>query len=177
MQATAAALAAYALGLPAYVLIKVLTPSFYAREDTRTPVKIAVVCVVVNSVVAFTLMQFFAHVGIALATVASAWLNCLMLAFMLRRRGYFAPDRQLKRRVPRVIVSTLVMAAVLWGTERLMGEWLMESGPKRLMSLVVLVVVGLAVYAIAALLTGAADLKEARRLVGRPVDRGPPKPP
>jgi putative peptidoglycan lipid II flippase len=177
VQATAAALAAYALGLPAYVLIKVLTPCFYAREDTRTPVKIAVVCVIVNSVVAFTLMQFFAHVGIALATVVSAWLNCLMLAFMLRRRGYFAPDRQLKRRVPRVVAATLIMAATLWGTERLMGEWLMESGPRRLMSLVVMVVVGLAVYAIAALLTRAADLKEVRRLVGRPVDRGPPKPP
>lgn len=177
VQATAAALAAYALGLPAYVLIKVLAPCFYAREDTRTPVKIAVVCVIVNSVVAFALMQVFAHVGIALATVVSAWLNCGLLAFMLRRRGYFAPDRQLKRRVPRVIASTLIMAAVVWGTEVAMGDWLMGGGPARLVSLIVLVVVGLVVYAAAALLTGAADLKEARRLIGRPVDRGPPQPP
>jgi len=167
VQATAAALAAYALGLPAYVLIKVLAPCFYAREDTRTPVKIAVVCVVVNSVVAFGLMQVVAHVGIALATVVSAWLNCAMLAYMLRRRGYFAPDRQLKRRTPRMVVSTLVMVAGLWVLTYAVTPWLLGTGATRLLALTVLVVAGLAIYGLAALLTQAADLKEARRLIGR----------
>jgi putative peptidoglycan lipid II flippase len=167
VQATAAALAAYALGLPAYVLIKVLAPCFYAREDTRTPVKIAVVCVIVNSVVAFGLMQFFAHVGIALATVVSAWLNCVMLAFMLRRRGYFAPDAQLKRRLPRMVLATVIMAATLWGLMHALEPWLAGSGPTRLLAFGVLVVAGLVLYGLAALLTGAADLKEARRLIGK----------
>ena len=167
VQATAAALAAYALGLPAYVLIKVLAPCFYAREDTRTPVKIAVVCVVVNSVVAFGLMQFVAHVGIALATVISAWLNCGMLAYMLRRRGYFAPDQQLKRRVPRMAGATLIMAAGLWGLMQVLMPWLIGSGSTRLLAFTVLVVAGLATYGLAAVLIGAADLKEARRLIGK----------
>ncbi|HEX2116498.1 MAG TPA: murein biosynthesis integral membrane protein MurJ, partial [Alphaproteobacteria bacterium] len=131
VHATAAALAAYAVGLPAYVLIKVLTPCFYAREDTRTPVKIAVICVVVNTVAALALMQIFAHVGIALATVVSAWLNSAMLAFMLRRRGYFAPDSQLKRRLPRVVAATLIMAVALWALMHALAPWLAGSGSTR----------------------------------------------
>jgi putative peptidoglycan lipid II flippase len=166
--ATAAALSAYAIGLPAYVLIKVLAPCFYARQDTRTPVKIAVLCVVVNTVVAFALMQVFAHVGIALATVVSAWLNAGLLAVSLRRRGYFAPDAQLKRRVPRMVVATLVMAAALWGLTIVLHAWMMSTGTWRLSALVVMVIAGLAVYGAAAFATGAADLREARRLVGRP---------
>ncbi len=166
--ATAAALAAYAIGLPAYVLIKVLAPCFYAREDTRTPVKIAVLCVVVNTMVAFALMQVFAHVGIALATVVSAWLNAVLLAFSLRRRGYFAPDAQLTRRVPRMVAASLIMAAALWALTMALRPWLMGTGYTRLSALVAMVVAGLALYAAAAFVTGAADLKDvARRLVGR----------
>jgi putative peptidoglycan lipid II flippase len=112
-------------------------------------------------------MQVFAHVGIALATVVSAWLNCVMLAFMLRRRGYFAPDRQLKRRLPRVVVATVIMAAALWGLMHLLQPWLAGSGPTRLLAFGVLVVAGLVIYGAAALATGAADLKEARRLIGK----------
>ena len=65
--ATAGALTAYAVGLPAYVLIRALTPGFFAREDTRTPVKIAVATMIANVALAVVLMQFLAHVGIALA--------------------------------------------------------------------------------------------------------------
>jgi putative peptidoglycan lipid II flippase len=166
--ATAAALAAYAIGLPAYVLIKVLTPCFYAREDTRTPVRIAVLCVVVNTAAAFALMQVFAHVGIALATVISAWLNAGLLALSLRRRAYFAPDAQLKRRVPRMVAASLIMAAAVWALTLAFGPWLRASGYWRLTALLAMIVAGLAVYGGAAFATGAADLKEARRLVGRP---------
>jgi putative peptidoglycan lipid II flippase len=165
--ATAAALSAYAIGLPAYVLIKVLAPCFYAREDTRTPVKIAVLCVAVNTTVAFALMQVFAHVGIALATVVSAWLNAGLLALTLRRRGYFAPDAQLKRRLPRMVAATVIMAAALWGLTLALDSWLMASGYWRLSALVVMVAAGLAIYGAAAFATGAADLREARRLIGR----------
>ena len=78
--ATAGALGAFALGLPAYVLIKALTPGFFARQDTATPVKVAVVAMTVNIGVAVVLMQVLAHVGIALATACSAWINAATLA-------------------------------------------------------------------------------------------------
>src|SRR4030095_4885151 len=113
-RATAAALVAYALGLPAYVLIKVLTPGFYAREDTATPVRIAVVCVAVNTAVALALMRPFAHVGIALATAISAWLNAALLARALRARGALSPDRRLVARAWRAGLASLVMGVALW---------------------------------------------------------------
>ena len=77
---TSRALAAYAAGLPAYVLIKVLAPGFFAREDTRTPVKVALGCLAANLVLVLILMWPLAHVGIALATALSAWLNAGLLA-------------------------------------------------------------------------------------------------
>ena len=80
--ATASALAAYALGLPAYVLIKVLGPGFFAREDTVTPVKIAALCVVINLGLNLLLMAPLLHVGIALATAISAWINAGLLLFV-----------------------------------------------------------------------------------------------
>ena len=85
--ATANALLAFALGLPAYVLIKALTPGFFARQDTATPVKVAAGAMVLNVLFAIILMQFLAHVGIALATALSAWLNAAALGWLLRRRG------------------------------------------------------------------------------------------
>jgi putative peptidoglycan lipid II flippase len=91
-----------------------------------------------------------------------------MLAFMLRRRGYFAPDRQLKRRLPRMVAATLIMSAALWGLTQAVAPWLSGSGSTRLLAFSVLVVAGLVIYGLAALLTGAADLKEARRLIGKP---------
>lgn len=165
--ATASALAAYSLGLPAYVLIKVLTPGFYAREDTKTPVKIAVIGVVVNTSAALVLMQTFAHVGIALATVVSAWLNAVLLALALRRRGHFAPDAQLRKRLPRILAATAAMAIVLWGLLPVAARWFAGPGEQRIAVLAVLVAAGMAVFGLAALAGGAADLKEVRRLVTR----------
>src|SRR5215472_14760382 len=91
-QATAAALTAYAAGLPAFVLVKVLAPAFFARQDTATPVKVAVVAMASNLCLTLVLMQFLAHVGIALATTVAGWINALSLLFLLIRRGYFRFD-------------------------------------------------------------------------------------
>jgi putative peptidoglycan lipid II flippase len=165
--ATAAALAAYAVGLPAYVLIKVLTPGFYAREDTRTPVKIAVVAVILNTAVALALMGPLAHVGIALATAASAWLNVVALAVVLRRRGYLAPDAPLLKRVPRMVLASALMGGALWALVPLLSGWMSGGLALRVAALTVLVIVGLIVFAVAALITGAADRAELKRLFRR----------
>ena len=112
--ATSAALSAYALGLPAYVLIKVLAPGFFAREDTKTPVQIAVVCLVANVIFVLLLIGPLKHVGIALATVLSSWLNALLLGVLLHRRGLFHLDRRLVRRLPRIVLAGLAMAVTVW---------------------------------------------------------------
>ena len=165
--ATASALAAYAVGLPAYVLIKVLTPGFYAREDTKTPVKIAVAAVILNTVVALALMGPLAHVGIALATAASAWLNVAALAIVLQRRGYLAPDALLLRRVPRMVLASIIMGAILWALVPQLSGWLGGGLAWRAAALALLVTAGMLVFAAAALLVGAADRGELRRLFRR----------
>lgn len=90
---TAAALAAFAAGLPALMLVKSLTPGFYAREDTVTPVKIAALVAVVNVGLAAALMFPLSHVGIALASSVANWLNASMLAIILYRRGFRGSTR------------------------------------------------------------------------------------
>ena len=85
--ATAAALSAYAAGLPAFVLIRVLAPAFFARHDTATPVKIAIGTMAANLGLTLVLMQFLAHVGIALATTIAGWINALTLLLLLPKLG------------------------------------------------------------------------------------------
>jgi putative peptidoglycan lipid II flippase len=165
--ATATALGAYALGLPAYVLIKVLTPGFYAREDTATPVKIAVVCVIANTTIALLLLKTFAYVGIAFATAASAWINTISLAVILHRRGHFTPDAVVWRRTLGALLASLAMALALWAALGLLTPWLTGGQAQRGGALVILVGLGMIVFAAGAFLFGAADRAEIKRLLGR----------
>jgi putative peptidoglycan lipid II flippase len=160
-RATGAALAAYALGLPAYVLVKVLTPGFFAREDTRTPVKIAIVCLISNVVVALALIWWLAHVGIALATAISAWLNAGLLARGLRRDGLLRPDPQLQRRLPRILAASLALALALW----LLAPALAGIAPP--LALALLVAGGGLAFLLLGQLIGALDLRELRRVFRR----------
>jgi putative peptidoglycan lipid II flippase len=160
-RATSAALAAYAIGLPAYVLVKVLTPGYFAREDTRTPVKIAIVCLISNVVIALALIWWLAHVGIALATAISAWLNAGLLGRGLWRDGLLQPDAQLRRRLLGILGTSLAMALGLW----LAGPWL--AGLPSPLALALLIAVGGLGFLLLGHLVGALDLGELRRVVGR----------
>ena len=165
VRATAAALAVYATGLPAYVLVKTLTPGFFARQDTVTPVKVAAVCMAANLGLNLLLMGPLLHVGIALATSISAWLNAGLLAWILRRRGFLVPDARLRRRLPRMVVASAGMGALLMA-----ATWALEgalAGPEgsRIGALAILVVLGLASYGVLAQLTGAGAYGEIRRLL------------
>ncbi|MBC7505363.1 MAG: murein biosynthesis integral membrane protein MurJ [Sandarakinorhabdus sp.] len=118
--ATAKALAAFSLGLPAYVLIKVLTPGFHARQDTKMPVRIAIVSMLVNLAGNLILVWPFGHVGIALATAVAAWVNAAALWIVLYRRGHFEVDARLRRALPRLLTATVVMTAALFGLNALL---------------------------------------------------------
>jgi putative peptidoglycan lipid II flippase len=159
--ATAHVLAAYALGLPAYVLVKVLVPGFFARKDTRTPVKIAIACLVANIVLILILLWPLAEVGIALATALAAWLNAGLLGFCLHREGFLRPDPRLKRRLPRIALVSLAMGVGLW----LLQPWL-ASLPQSL-ALAVLMVLGGTIFAALAQLSGAMALGEVKAAIAR----------
>ena len=148
--ATAQALAAFSLGLPAYVLIKVLTPGFHARQDTRMPVRIAIASMLVNLVGNLVLVWPLGHVGIALATALAAWTNAGALWFVLHRRGHFHIDARLARALPRLLAATVVMAAVLFGLGVLIEPMVGSTLPSRAFGLSVLLGTGAASYLLAA---------------------------
>lgn len=163
---TAITLAAYAVGLPAFVLIKVFQPGFFAREDTATPVKVAAAAVAANLACNAVLLPLYAQVGIALSTALSSWLNAGLLALLLWRRGHFGADGRLARRVPRILLSAAAMAAVLWVLSDVVRPWLAGGTVERVAGLAALVIAGLAVYAAACLILRAAhprDLAALRR--------------
>ncbi len=168
-EATAVALAAFALGLPAYVLVKVLQPGFFAREDTKTPLIYGAVSVATNIVLA--LLLFFplgwGHVGLALATAAAAWVNTLLLGLHLGKRRHLVFDARLIRRIPRIVLASALMGAGLWaGAEALQG-WLAGALWSKAAALAMLVAGGLALYGLLVLLLRAASLSDVRGLVSR----------
>ena len=165
--ATALALMAYAVGLPAYVLVKVLGPAFFARRDTRTPVITGGISMVVNIILNLILMQFLAHAGLALATALAAWLNVALLTVILARRGDFQADARLKRVCGRLLPATGLMALGLWGGARLLATPLAGGEIWRAGALAALVVGGLALYAAAAALFGAARPADLKALLRR----------
>ncbi len=161
----AAALAAYSLGLPAFVLVKVFAPGFFARGDTAAPVRIGMATVVINIALNLLLSRWFSHVGVAVATTLSAWFNAAMLGGTLVRRGLLLPDRRLRERAPRLLSAALLMGLALVAGERLMFP--VASGPLRLAALAALVGGGAAVYFGAAHLFRGFDLRELRGLLRR----------
>ncbi|MEW5729927.1 MAG: murein biosynthesis integral membrane protein MurJ [Pseudomonadota bacterium] len=165
-EATAAALVAFAAGLPAYVLIKVIAPGFFAREDTRTPVQVAGAAVGLNIVLNLALVVPLGHVGMALATALAAWFNAAVLAWILRKRGFFAVDRRLKSRAPRILLAALLMGAVLAAAEHYSRPYA-DGQLMALAVLVGLVAAGLASFFLAAQLLGAARLAEIRKMMRR----------
>ncbi|HEX6958104.1 MAG TPA: murein biosynthesis integral membrane protein MurJ [Ferrovibrio sp.] len=167
--ATADALLAYSIGLPGYVLSRSFTPSFYARQDTRTPVRVAFVTIAINLGGGALLMQAFAHVGLALATAMAGIANTLLLGWILHRRGHWQADARLKSRALRILAAALVMAAVLWALDRhLLPGWYAGGQAERLAALAALVAGGIAVFLAAALAFGATRPAEWKAMLRKP---------
>ena len=112
--ATADALTFFALGLPAFVMIKVFQPGFFAREDTMAPTIFAGISVALNIALSLYLFPLLGHKGIAIATSASAWVNALSLAGLLRVRGHFGLSGREWRHHVFIIIASLLMAGLLW---------------------------------------------------------------
>ncbi len=110
---SAAALAAYAIGLPAFVLAKLFSPGFFARGDTKTPVKIGVIAVFLNLALNLALMRPLGYLGPPLATSLAAFFNAFALALLLARAGHFGPDRALLGRIGRILAAALAMVLAL----------------------------------------------------------------
>ena len=160
-QQTALALAAFAWGLPAFVLIKVFSPGYFAREDTKTPMIFAGVSMTVNVVLSIALFPAFQHVGIAIATTVAGWANALCLIIGLWRRGHYAPDGVVIRRVALMALSAGVMGAAILGfqTYLLDGIWDEAGLLLRLLGLAALVAFGAVVFLGLTFATGAISVR------------------
>ena len=166
--ATAQALAAFSIGLPSYILVKVLTPGFYARQDTKTPVRYAMLSMLVNLALNLALIVPLRHMGPPLATAIASTVNVAMLYITLHRRGHFTPDARLKRRAPRLALAALAMGAVLYLTESHLMPYTHGSWLVRFATLSVLVVCGALVYGLATILLGAFTRADLALLKRRP---------
>ncbi len=185
---TAVALAAFSCGLPAYVLIRVFAPGFYAREDTRSPVIYAVVSMATNialSVVLvwppFGLWPTLGFLGIAIATAIAAWVNAALLGLMLARRRHWRLDTRLKSRLPRIALAALVMAGALVPLAYWLTPWIEPRGALRIAALAILVLAGMLVYAVLCIgfrVSSIGELREAlrRRRGGKKEERATPPP-
>jgi len=160
--ATASALIAYAVGLPAFVLVKVLAPAFFARHDTKTPVKVAIVSLATNLLLTLVLMRFFAHVGVAVALSAAGWLQAVLLMVLLARRGHFHFDARARANLPRIAFATIGMGAVLLASRVLLAPALGGATVVRLAALAGLVTAGLVAFLALILLLGVVNWRELR---------------
>jgi len=165
---TAAALAAFAVGLPAYVLIKVFSPGFFAREDMKTPMWFSMVAVVVNIVGSLALFPFYGHVGLALATSIAAWINVVLLAATLWRRDAFRPSPATLRKVAMIVVAGVATGVMIRALHIGLEPWI-EDGSLlvRVFSVLGVIVAATVLYFGLVLATGALDRGQFMRLLRR----------
>ena len=169
---TAQAVIAYSVSLPVYVMVKALTPNFFARGDTRTPVKYSIVVLLANLVFSLLLMRPFGHVGIAAATSLAAFVSFGQYVHGLKKRGFWSFPRELAVYVAKVFLCSLVMGAALIGGGYLLnavtGGWLNLSVWAKLPLLGGLCVFGVVTFFIMAKITATADIMElTKSLIGR----------
>jgi putative peptidoglycan lipid II flippase len=161
VEMSALSLSAYAAGLPAFIAVKVLAPGFYARQDTKTPVKIAITAMVSNMVLNFVFVGSLLavdfkgpHTGLALASSVAAYINAGLLYHLLRKHGVYRPEPGWGRVVLAVLAGCAAMvAALLWQFGEVQA-WADAAAFERASRLTVLILLGVVIYGMAILLGG-----------------------
>ncbi|PHS19165.1 MAG: murein biosynthesis integral membrane protein MurJ [Kangiella sp.] len=147
-------LKAYIIGLLGFMIIKVLATGFFSRQDTKTPVKIGIIAMVVNMVFNLILFFPFAHVGLALATSISAILNATLLFFALKKSGAFTPDSGWLSWIVKLIGGNVALFAFIKFQMAEVGLWQAWSVAERVQNMIILIVLSVLVYVIAMYLLG-----------------------
>lgn len=161
--ATGLAVSIYGLGLPSFVLHKVLSPIYFAREDTRTPFRFALVSMVVNVVLAVGLSPWFGYLAAPIGTSLAGWAMLLLLWRGTRNFGISGQmDARLRRVLPKIIIASLVMGLAVWGLSIVMQEALVTPNI-RYGALAVLIGFGAVVYGLSIIGLGAMSLGEIKR--------------
>lgn len=166
-QITAAITAAMAIGLPSVVLAKILSPAFFARGDTRTPLILAAISMAANVLLAVLLMQVMGSVGIALAASLAAWINAGMMAAILSQRGHLPLDARFRRRLPRLLLAAITMGLALYAGVQFIPQLVEGTLVLRIAALAGLVLIGAILYFTLAQVLGGTDLRDVKRALTR----------
>ena len=165
---TATVLAAFAAGLPAFVLNKIFTPSFYAREDMRTPMWFAGANAAINVAGSLILFPLIGVMGVAVATSAAGWANALLLGGVLYRENQFRPTPRTMSRLVLIIAGSAVMGLALYAVMQVMGNRLMDGSLLQRIGLMTAVIAGGAlIYFAFVIATGAMDRRQLLSLIRR----------
>ena len=151
---TGRSLITYSLGLLAFMLIKVLSPGFYARQDSRTPMRIGIMAMVMNMVFNVILVFPLKHAGLALANSLSAYFNAAMLFRHLYRNNIYRPSPGWGRFLLRILAATAIMSVFLWHSAGDLAGWVNVSGRQRLLHLSWLLSCGVLAYLLSLLALG-----------------------
>tara|TARA_B110000459_G_C16500549_1_gene443193 strand:- start:159 stop:1019 length:861 start_codon:yes stop_codon:yes gene_type:complete len=152
---TSLALLAYSTGLPAFVLIKILQPNFFARGDTVTPIKIAAIAVVTNLILNLILMQYFAHVGLALATSVSAWLSAILLLIILKKKEFYQLRKLVLVKILQISLAACVMTIGLLALIKVTKHFFVDPNLTGASILLLLIFSGGLIYFVSLLLFNA----------------------
>lgn len=165
---TGAVVSALVVGLPAYVLNKVLVPNFFARKDTRTPVYTAVGALLVNIVLNFLLVPRIGVMGLALAGSCAAWCNVTALYTILARRGFYHLTPRVMSRIARICAAAAFMGGLLWYVLPYGTAYYTGSALERVGSVTALVALGAAAFLGCAFLLKAVDRQTIQQILRRP---------
>ncbi|MCB1062848.1 MAG: murein biosynthesis integral membrane protein MurJ [Verrucomicrobiae bacterium] len=170
---TGLALMAFAIGSPAYILIRVLQPGYFAREDTKTPMRFTIITAITNIVLCVPLFLLMRHVGCALATSIAGWVNVILLTVGLRKLGFIEMSKGFTSRTARMVLSSALMGAALWGIGEFAEPWLFAEGRLvRIVSVLAVSGAGFVIYLVLILVTrvtSVAELKAKFRRAPKPV--------
>lgn len=167
MQEAVPTLVAFAVGLPAFLAVKIFAPGFYANHDTKTPFRIAVACVAINLFFNLTLSGPFAQVGMAMATTIAGWVNVGTMAYILHKRGVFVPDALLKSRLIKMLAASCAMVVALALVNPFFASYYEAHALQKVTALSITIAVGAIVFGSAVLVLKAYDATLITKLARR----------
>ncbi len=160
---TQRALVAYSVGLMGLIVVKVLAPGFYSRQDIKTPVKIAIVTLIMTQLMNLAFIGPLKHAGLSLSIGLAACLNASLLYWQLRKQAIFIPEPGWKGFLARLVAAVMVMSLVLIGLMHIMPAWHTGPMPIRIGRLMVVVIAGIVAYFATLLALGFKPKEFARR--------------
>ncbi|MBL1407071.1 MAG: murein biosynthesis integral membrane protein MurJ [Rhizobiales bacterium] len=167
-ETTSMVLAAFAIGLPSFVLIKIFQPSFYAREDMRTPMWFSGANALINIILSLILFPIYGVVGLAIATSSAGWVNAFLLGITLYWQKHFVIKGQTLKNVLLILLASAVMGAILYVSQIWIGDYLLDRGLLiRLGAITLTVGFAAIIYFAIVIATGAIPREQIKRMLRR----------